>query len=343
MNEVTTIGLDLAKNVFQIHGVDASGDAVIRRQLRRRQVIPFFRKLPPCLIGIEACATSHHWARALQALGHEARIMPANYVKPYVKRNKNDAADAEAICEAVTRPTMRFVAVKSAAQQSLMMVHRTRSLLVRQRIMLVNSIRSHLAEFGIVAPVGLRGMKALLVAISDPQDERLPCVARSCLESLVASLTAVEREAACNERRIHAWHRSSAASRRLESIPGIGPITATALVASVSDPSIFKSGRQLAAWIGLVPKQNSTGGKERMGRISNQGDHYLRWLLVAGAMSVIRQGRKTNFEKNPWLADLVRHKPTKVAAVALANKNARTAWALLVTGETYRRPAPVEA
>jgi transposase len=238
---------------------------------------------------------------------------------------------------------MRFVAVKTAEQQSLMMLHRTRSLLVRQRTMLVNAIRSHLAEFGIVAPIGLRGVKRLVAIVSDPTDERLPSLARACLESLIAALTTVEWEASCNKRRILAWHRSSEASRRLETIPGIGPIIATALVASVSDPSIFKSGRELAAWIGLVPKQNSTGGKERMGRISKQGDKYLRWLLVSGAMSVIRHGRKTNFEKNPWLADLVHRKPTKVVAVALANKIARTAWAVLVTGETYRQPAPVEA
>lgn len=343
MSEVITIGLDLAKSVFQVHGVDPSGDAVLRRQLRRRQMIPFFKKLPSCLIGVEACPTSHYWARELQSLGHDVRIMPANYVKPYVKRNKNDAADAEAICEAVTRPTMRFVAVKSAERQSLMMLHRTRSLLIRQRTMLVNAIRAHLAEFGIVAPVGLRGVKALLSVISDPDDGRLPALARTCLESLVASLMTVERGAASNDRRIHAWHRSNEASRRLEAIPGVGPIVATALVASVSDPSVFKSGRELAAWIGLVPKQNSTGGKERLGRISKQGDRYLRWLLVAGAMSVIRHGRKTNFDKTPWLADLMQRKPTKVAAVALANRNARTAWALLATGETYRRPATAEA
>jgi len=343
MTEVITIGLDLAKNVFQVHGVDGLGEVAIRRQLRRSQMIPFFEKLPPCLIGVEACPTSHYWSRELQELGHEVRIMPAGYVKPYVKRNKNDAADAEAICEAVTRPTMRFVAVKTAEQQSLMMLHRTRSLLVRQRTMLVNAIRSHLAEFGIVAPVGLRGVQRLVSIVSDPTDERLPSLARICLTSLIATLTTVEWEASCNKRRILAWHRSSEASRRLETIPGIGPVIATALVASVSDPLIFKSGRELAAWIGLVPKQNSTGGKERMGRISKQGDKYLRWLLVAGAMSVIRHGRKTNFEKNPWLADLVRRKPTKVVAVALANKIARTAWAVLVTGETYRQPAPAEA
>ncbi|MDA0991175.1 MAG: IS110 family transposase [Verrucomicrobia bacterium] len=343
MKEATTIGLDLAKNVFQVHGVDASDEPMIRRQLRRRQVIPFFRKLPPCLVGMEACATSHYWARELQALGHETRIMPANYVKPYVKRNKNDAADAEAICEAVTRPTMRFVAMKSAEQQSLMMLHRTRALLVRQHTMQVNAIRAHLAEFGVVAPVGRRGMAALLAIISDPEDERLPVLARTCLESLVVALMTVEQEVASNERRIHVWHRSSETSRNLETIPGIGPIIATALVTSVSDPSIFKSGRELAAWIGLVPKQNSTRGKERLGRISKQGDPYLRWLLVAGAMSVIRHGRKTGFANKPWLTDLMQRKPTKMAAVALANKTARTAWAVLVTGETYRRPAMAEA
>ncbi len=343
MNEVITIGLDLAKNVFQVHGVDASGEATIRRRLGRRQVMPFFNKLPPCLIGVEACATSHHWARELGALGHEVRIMPASYVKAYVKRNKNDAADAEAICEAVTRPSMRFVAVKTKEQQSLMMLHRTRSLLVRQRTMLVNAMRSHLAEFGIVAPVGPRGLKALLAVIFDPQDERLPAVARSCLDSLVASLMNLEPEIVSLERHLHAWHRSSEASRHLDGIPGIGPITATALVGSVTDPGVFKSGRELAAWIGLVCKQNSTGGKQRMGRISKQGDKYLRWLLVAGAMSVIRHGRKTNFENNPWLGDLVGRKPAKVAAVALANKNARTAWALLAKGETYRPPAAAKA
>jgi transposase len=336
MTEVSTIGLDLAKNVFQVHGVDALGETVIRKQVRRRQVLPLFKKLPLCLVGVEACATSHHWARQLEALGHEVRIMPANYVKPYVKRNKNDAADAQAICEAVTRPTMRFVTAKSAEQQSIMMVHRTRALLIRQRTMLVNAIRAHLAEFGIVAPVGLRGLKTLLAVVSDPKDERVPGVARRCLVSLATALMCVEQEVTGAEMRIHAWHRSNEASRRLESIPGIGPITASALVASVTDPSNFKSGRELAAWIGLVPRQNSTGGKERLGRISKQGDRYLRWLLVAGAMSVIRHGRKSNFEKRPWLANLMAHKPAKVAAVALANKNARTAWALLVSGERYR-------
>ena len=339
MTEVITIGLDLAKNVFQVHGVDEAGKVMVRRQLRRSQVIPFFKKLSPCLVGIEACATSHHWARELQALGHKVRIMPAHYVKAYVKRNKNDAADAEAICEAVTRPSMRFVAVKSPAQQSLLMLHRSRSLLVRQRTMLVNAIRAHLAEFGIVAARGRMGVEVLLAVIADCDEARLPALARRCLESLVAALMAVEQEIATGERQIHAWHRGSETSRRLAGIPGIGPIIATALIASVTNPEVFKSGRELAAWIGLVPRQNSTGGKERLGRISKQGDPYLRWLLVAGAMAVIQQGRKTDFAKTPWLADLMVRKPTKVAAVALANKTARIVWAVLNNGEAYRRPA----
>ena len=343
MTEVNTIGLDLAKNVFQVHGVDVSGETVIRRQLRRRQVLPFFRKQPACLVGIEACATSHYWAREIGALGHEVRIMPAAYVKPYVKRNKNDAADAEAICEAVTRPSMRFVAVKTAAQQSVLMDHRTRELLVRQRTMLVNAIRAHMAEFGVVARVGLPQVKELLAVIADEGDERIPPLARTCLEGLARQLLSLEREITTTEQRIHAWHRATEVSQRLATIPGIGPITASALAASIADPHVFKSGRELAAWIGLVPRQTSTGGKQRLGRISKAGDHYLRWLLVAGAMTVIRHGRRSNFEKNPWLGDLMARKPTKLAAVALANKNARTAWALLANGGTYRQPAVTAA
>ena len=335
MNDVITIGVDLAKSVFQIHGVDAAGEIVIRRQLRRRQVLPFFGKQPPCLVGLEACATSHHWAREIRALGHEVRLMPPRYVKPYVKRNKNDAADAEAICEAVTRPTMRFVAVKSAEQQSVLMLHRTRELLVRQRTMLVNAIRAHMAEFGIVARVGLPQVKELLAIIADPDDARLPPLARTCLVGLARQFVSLHEEITAAEMRIHAWHSSSDISRRLETIPGIGPITATALAATITDPSVFKSGRELAAWIGLVPRQSSTGGKERMGRISKQGDHYLRWLLVAGSMTIIRHAKRRG-TTIPWLANLIANKPTKVAAVALANKTARVAWAILMRGETFR-------
>jgi transposase len=333
-----TIGVDLAKNVFQVHGVDAEGGVVFRRQLRRRQVLPFFRKQAPCLVGMEACATAHHWAREIGALGHEVRLMPPRYVKPYVKRNKNDMADAEAICEAVTRPTMRFVAVKTTEQQSVLMLHRTRELMVRQRTMLVNAIRAHMAEFGIVVRVGLPQIKELLAVIADDDDDRLPPLARTCLESLARQFLSLQVEITAAEQRLHAWHRASEVSRRLETIPGIGPITATALAASITDPSVFKSGREMAAWIGLVPRQSSTGGKERLGRISKQGDHYLRWLLVAGAMAVIRQAKRRD-TANPWLAGLIANKPTKVVAVALANKIARVAWVLMRDGGTYRKPA----
>ncbi len=336
--EVSTIGLDIAKSVFQVHVIDEPGATMIRRQLRRRQVLPFFRKQPACLVGMEACATSHHWAREIAALGHEVRLMPPHYVKPYVKRNKNDAADAEAICEAVTRPSMRFVAVKSAEQQSVLVVHRTRELLVRQRTMLVNAIRAHMAEFGVVARVGLPQVKELLAVIADGEDGRIPPLARACLEGLARQFMSLHEEITAAEMRIHAWHRSSEISRRLETIPGIGPITATALAATITDHSVFKSGRELAAWIGLVPRQNSTGGKERLGRISKQGDHYLRWLLVAGSMTIIRHAKRRGTTNLPWLANLIANKPTKVAAVALANKNARMAWALLSHGGTYQVP-----
>ena len=340
MNEVITIGVDLAKNVFQVHGVDASGATMIRKQLRRGQVLAFFRKLPPCLVGMEACATAHYWARAIAALGHDVKLMPPVYVKPYVKRGKNDAADAAAICEAVTRPTMRFVSIKSVEQQSVLMVHRTRELLVRQRTMLVNALRAHLAEFGVVARVGLPQVKKLLAVIADEDDARIPPLARTCLEGLARQLSSLEGEIVHAEKLIHAWHRGNEDSQRLDTIPGIGRITASALTASISDPQIFKSGRMMSAWIGIVPKQNSTGGKQRLGRISKQGDRYLRWLLVAGAMSVIRQAKRRG-TTDPWLANIIATKPTKVAAVALANKNARIAWALLRHGGTYRRPATV--
>ncbi len=342
MEEVITIGIDLAKNVFQLHGVDGDGEVVIRRQLRRARVLPFFEKQPRCLVGMEACATAHHWAREIGRLGHEVRLMPPRYVKPYVKRNKNDAADAEAISEAVTRPTMRFVAVKAVEQQGVLMLHRARELLVRQRTMLVNAIRAHMAEFGIVAPQGIQRVKALFAVIADEDDDRLPPVARTCLQGLVRQFSSLHDEITLLEKHIHAWHRMSETSRRLETIPGIGPITASALAASISDPELFRNGRELAAWIGLVPRQSSTGGRERLGHISKQGDQYLRWLLVAGAMSVIRQAqrqaRRRGTAKSPWLAHMLATKPAKVVAVAQANKTARIAWALLRNGGTYQRP-----
>jgi len=338
MSEVITIGVDLAKNVFQVHGIDNSGEVVVRRQLRRSQMLPFFNKTPPCLIGMEACATAHHWARQLIGLGHEVRLMPPRYVKPYVKRNKNDAADAEAICEAVTRPTMRFVSVKSVEQQGILMVHRSRELLVRQRTMVINAVRAHMAEFGVIAPVGVPQVKKLLNIIADTDDDRLPDTARTCLEGLARQLFSLQDEIRALEMRIHAWHRSNEVSQRLETIPGIGPITASALTASIANPAVFRNGRELAAWIGLVPKQSSTGGKDRLGRISKQGDQYLRWLLVAGAMSVIRQAQRRGAAKTPWLTNMIATKPTKMAAVALANKTARIAWVLLSHGGTYQEP-----
>ena len=340
MNEVITIGVDLAKNVFQVHGVDAEGVVVVRRQLRRGQVLPFFKKQSPCLVGMEACATSHHWAREIEALGHRVRLMPPRYVKPYVKRNKNDMADAEAICEAVTRPTMRFVAIKTPPQQSALMLHRTRHLFVRQRTTLINALRAHLAEFGIVAGVGRNGLERLLKVIEDGEDERVPPAARVCLLALRDQLEMVKHQILDADRRILAWHRSSEVSRRLDDIPGVGPLIATALVASVPDPHAFKSGRDLAAWIGLVPKQSSTGGKERLGHISKAGNRYLRMLLVVGALSVIRRAKQAGYTRRPWLAELLQRRSTKIAAIALANKIARTAWAMMAHGTLYKEPAP---
>ena len=343
MEKITTVGVDIAKSVFQVHGVDAQGTVAICRQLKRRQVLPFFKKLPACLIGIEACATSHHWSRELQALGHTVRLMPARYVKAYGKRGKNDAADAEAICEAVGRKTMRFVETKTKEQQAGLMLHRTRHLFIRQQTALINAIRAHLAEFGIVAPVGRKGVEALLKVVADPKDRRVPEVARECLNALGHQLQMVKAHILDFDRRILAWHRSNETSRRLDAIPGVGPALATALVASVSDPKAFRSARDFAAWIGLVPKQNSSGGKERLGGVTKQGDRYLRSLLTAGALAVIRYAKIHGTTHRPWLTALLARRPTKVAAIALANKIARMAWAMMVRNERYKEPAALAA
>src|SRR5262245_4583267 len=336
--QITTIGLDIAKNVFQVHGVDASEKVVVRKQLRRSQVMTFFGALPPCLIGMEACASAHYWARELTRLGHEVRLMPAKDVKAYVKRNKNDAADAEAICEAVRRPTMRFVQVKSAAQQGQLMQHRTRDLLLRQRTQVINALRAHLAELGIVAAQGREGLKELLAIIADEGDARQPLDARASLIVLAAQLQALQTLIGSIEKRLLVQHRANAASKRLMSIPGIGIIGASAIAATVTDPKAFRTGRDFAAWIGLVPRQDSTGGKQKLGPISKQGDRYLRRILVVGAHSVLRRA-KLNPEKYPWLTQLLARRPFKVVAIALANKMARVAWALLARGGTYRVPA----
>ena len=337
MAQVVTIGLDLAKNVFQVHGIDAQGNVLVRRPLRRAEVLPFFAKLAPCLVGMEACGTAHYWGRELIKLGHTVRLMPPAYVKPYVKRGKTDTADAEAIAEAVSRPTMRFVAVKSVDQQAVLMLHKVRDLLVRQRTMLINALRGHLAEFGIVAAQGPAGVKAAIAEFHALQDS-LPELATLALRRLVDQIDDVAAEVRKAEKEIVAWCRDNAARRRLMTIPGVGPIAASAIVATVPEASLFRSGRQFAAWLGLTPRPHSSGGKERLGGISKQGDSYVRKLLVIGATAVIRLARQDNPGK-AWAKRLLDRKPARVVSVALANKTARIAWVVLTRGETYKPAA----
>lgn len=335
---VSTIGIDLAKSVFQVHGVDVQGRVVVVRQLRRRQVVAFFAKLPSCLVGMEACATAHHWARELSRLGHTVRLIPPSYVKAYVKRQKNDAADAAAICEAVSRPSMRFVPVKSVEQQATLVVHRTRDLLVKQRTQLINALRAHLAELGLVTDHGRDGLEKLMSMLSDEATlSSFPTPMRQALQTMIAQLGSLQQQIGNLDRCLRAQLRTDSVSQRLETIPGIGVIGATALAATITDPSVFKSGRDLAAWIGLVPRQYSTGGKERLGGISKQGDRYLRRLLVTGATTVVQHARRQP-EKYPWIAKLLARKPAKVVAIAVANKTARIAWAIMIKGGTYAVP-----
>jgi len=341
MSEVRIIGLDIAKSVFQLHGVDDAGATVLQKRLTRARLLPFFEKLPPCLVGIEACATSHYWARELGKLGHEVKLMPAQYVKPYVKRQKNDRADAEAIAEAVTRPTMRFVGQKSPSEQSAMMLHKVRLMLTRQLVMITNATRAHMAEFGIIAPVGRGGVDRLLAIVDDETNEQIPAEARRCLQMLVAQLKLVKLQILDNDRQVLALARSTEIGRRLMEVPGIGPLVASALVACVPDPSMFRCGRNMAAWLGLVPKQNSSGGKERLGSITKAGNRYLRQMLFAGAMAVIRRAMQGT--RRTWLIRLLERRRPKVAAMALANKNARIAWAMMTSGEHYREPIALAA
>lgn len=334
--EITTIGLDLAKSIFAVHGVDATGHVVVRKSLRRAQMLPFFARLPSCLVGMEACGTSHYWARELIKLGHEVRLMPPAYVKPYVKRGKTDAADAEAICEAVRRPTMRFVPVKSPEQQAALSMHRTRDLLVKQRTQLVNMIRGLLAEFGINIPKGLE--RALLMArrIVDGEAPAVPIEAAKIVSTLSQQALDIHVRLREIDRDLLVWQRGNDVARRLMTIPGIGPVGATALAASVTNPHQFRSGRQFAAWLGLTPLQKSSGGKERLGRITKMGDKYLRKLLIVGMTSLVRRAKYNPQTIDPWLADLLARKPVRVATVAMANKTARTVWAIMTRGETYR-------
>jgi transposase len=333
--KITTIGIDLAKNVFQVHGVNERGAVVLRKQLKRDQVAAFFARLEPCLVGMEACGSSHYWSRKLHELGHTVKLMAPQFVKPYVKTNKNDVADAEAICEAVGRPNMRFVPTKTAAQQSVLALHRARQGFVKARTAQANAIRGLLNEFGIVMPNGIRESSSRLPEILEDGENALPGAFRLLIQRLLNHLQELDQQASELEREIQLWHRDSDASRKLAEIPGIGPITASALVASVGDARNFKSGRQMAAWLGLVPRQHSTGGKSTLLGISKRGDAYLRTLMIHGARAVVRYAEERKGIKSSWLTGVLARRNTNVAVVALANKNARIAWALLAKGGQY--------
>jgi transposase len=335
MTKIIRIGMDTSKNVFVLHGVDAAERPVLRKKLRRGQVLEFFAKLEPTKVGLEACGGAHYWARELRVLGHQVVLLPAQYVKAYVKRNKNDAADAEAICEAMSRPTMRFVPVKSAEQQAALMLAGVRDQLVDRRTKISNAIRGYAAEFGLTAAKGLSKIEPLLARIA--ADTELPELARELFADYGREYAALLTQIAKVEAQLRAWHRSNELSRRLAEIPSIGLVGASLLVMKVTDPHSFRSGRDFAAWIGLTPKDHSTAGKTRLGIITRAGDEALRSTLVAGATAVIQQTRKGRGHPSPWLVELLKRKPPKLAAVALANKTARIAWKLMVSGEHYNR------
>jgi len=343
VNKIIRIGMDTSKHIFQLHGVDAEERPILRRKLRRREMIVFFEKLEPTVVGIEACGAAHHWARELEKLGHTVKLLPPQFVKPYVKRGKNDAADAEALCEAMSRPTMRFVPVKTAEQQAGLMLVGMRDRLIRTRTQLSNAIRGYAAEFGLIAAKGLAKIEPLLARIA--ADETLPPLARELFAAHAKDYAHVQAQLKEIEAKLMAWHRQNECSRRLAEIPGVGPIGAVMLAMKAPDPAAFPSGRQFAAWIGLTPKDHSTAGKVRLGVITRAGDEALRSVLVVGASAVIQQVRRGRGRPSPWLLCLLRRKAPKLAAVALANKMARIAWKLMVTGETYdnRRAMQLEA
>ena len=334
--KITTVGIDLAKDVFPVHGVDERGKAVLRKQLRRAQMSSFFANLPPCSIGMEACASAHHWGRTLARLGHTVRLMASQYVKPYVKTNKNDAADAEAICEAVSRASMRFVPLKSIEQQAVLSVHRVRQGFVKARTAQANQSRGLLGEFGFVIPQGICNVAKRVPEILEDASNELPVPFRHLIERLTQHLKELDRQVKDFEREIVAWHRSSDLSRKLEAIPGIGPLAASALVASIADPNSFKNGRQVSAWLGLVPRQHSSGGKPTLWGMSKRGDAYLRTLLIPGARSAILAAQNKVDNTHGWLRNLLNRRHPNIAAVALANKNVRSVWALLVHGREFR-------
>ena len=337
--QVTTVGLDLAKNIFQVHGISADGTVAFNRSLRRSQLLPFFENLEPCLIGMEACGSSHHWARQFQKLGHEVRLMPAMYVKAYVKRGKSDAIDAEAICEAVTPPTMRFVAVKSEEQQGILFLHRARDMVVRQRTQLSNMLRGLLGEFGIVIAQGIGNAVKFAKAVLDGDRPNSPEVAVDVLVNLSNQMVALHLRILWYEKRMRLEARKDPRVMLLRTIPGVGPITASAIVATAGDGHRFRNGREFAAWVGLTPLNRSSGGKERLGRISKMGDRYVRRLLVAGMTARLRQMKVNPDRVDPWAVALLERKPPRLATVAMANKTARIVWAVLTRSERYRPQA----
>ncbi len=342
MGEISIVGLDLAKQVFQVHGADDKGRCVVRKQLKRHELLGFFAGLAPCVVAMEACGSAHFWAREIAKLGHEVRLLPPAYVKPYVKRGKSDRIDAEAICEAASRPTMRFVPVKTVEQQSLTALHRCRELLVKNRTMLVNALRAHLAEFGFVAAKGIGKLPDLIKIVSEAPAEALPEMARAPLSGFIDAIAQINRQLDDIKKQLRAWHKGNPQSERLETAPGIGLISATALCALVPDPKLFKNGRHFAAWIGLTPRLDGTGGKMRLGRISKAGDRTLRRLFVLGATSLIKSLANKTTPLALWVQALLARRSRRAVTVALANKLARIAWAIMASGEAFRPAAAAQ-